>query len=142
MISEATSCGRLYCADKIVPSGYRFALKVLVERLVRFWNRLYNHACLVSPNRIRTMLASSLHRSILRLRLRRVFHSTPMSQAQNITPARSDPPSFSATPLGSEPNPSSKSAGVSPGLQIIVSCQPRLIALYRKEGGQTIREGD
>ncbi|KAI9462013.1 tRNA synthetases class I-domain-containing protein [Lactarius psammicola] len=33
-----------------------------------------------------------------------------MSQAQNITLVRSDPPSGSATPSGSEPNPNSKSA--------------------------------
>ena len=59
------------------------------------------------------MISSRLHRSFLRLRFRRFFHSALMSQAQNIAPARSDPSSGSATPLGSEPSLGSKSAGVS-----------------------------
>jgi valyl-tRNA synthetase len=44
-----------------------------------------------------------------------------MSQAQSTAPARSDPPSGTATPSGSEPNPNSKSAGESLGLRINVN---------------------
>jgi hypothetical protein len=64
------------------------------------------------------MLAGRLHRSIVRLPLRRVFHPALMSQAQSTAPARSDPPSGPVTLSGSEPNPNTKSAGTSPGLRI------------------------
>jgi hypothetical protein len=61
------------------------------------------------------MLCLSLYRSSIVLPLRRVFSHSIMSQVRDLTaPARSDPPSSSgaSTPLGSESNPNSKSAGV------------------------------
>lgn len=78
------------------------------------------------------MLAGRVHRSIVRLPLRRVFHSSLMSQAQNITPTRSDPPSGAVTPSGSEPNPNSKSAGASLGLRITATMTHYVVQQRKK----------